>query len=197
MRWKPRGVHFWHRDRADQSQSDGDAPMAVDKGLEQAIDALEAAVDAYLDAASPNRRDALSAALGHLDELTALGDDITDLSASTRWGYGLSASSSVLGARSMAPLAENVPGRVLHAQIALVRRAKAALAHEGPAASNALREAAEELAGARDPSADGAPGVDPAPAPPPHPLPRPPPPSVPPPPPPPTVPPPPGLDGST
>ncbi len=166
--------------------------MAVDEGLEQAIDAVEAAVDAYLDTVSSTRRDDLAAALRHLDELTALGDDFTDLSASTRWSYGLSASSSVLGARSSAPLAENVPERVLHAQIALVRCAKAALADEGPAASSALGEAAAELAGARHPSVDGALGG--APAPPPNPLP--PPPSAPPPPtpPPPSVPPAPGLD---
>jgi len=166
--------------------------MAVDDGLEQAINAVEAAVDDYLDTVSSTRHDALMAALRHLDELVALGDDFPNWSALSRWGSGLSTSSSVLGARGPAPLAENVPERVLHAQIALVRCAKTAVANEGPGASSALREAAEELASARDPSVDGAAGA--APAPPPNPLPPPPPTPPAPAPPPPAVPPPPGLD---
>ena len=151
-------MHFGHRDSPGHGQLDGNEPIAVDEGLEQAIDAVQAAVDAYLGTASTEQHDALVAALGHLDELTALGDDYTNWRAATRWGYGVSPGASVLGARSSSPIAEELPTRVLQAQIALVRCAKDALADGGPATSDALRSAAAELTSARNPSADGGPG---------------------------------------
>jgi hypothetical protein len=150
-------VHFGHRNSHDHGRPDGDQPIAVDEGLEQAIDAVEAAVDAYLDTASSDRHDALVAALAHLDELVALGDGYTNRVAATRWGYGVSPGASVLGARGSSPIAEDLPTRVLQAQVALVRCAKDAVTDGGAAASSALRNAAEELAGARVPPEDGAP----------------------------------------
>jgi hypothetical protein len=182
-------VHFGHRDSPGHGQLDGNEPIAVDEGLEQAIDGVQAAVDAYLGTASAEQRDALVAALGHLDELTALGDDYTNWRAATRWGSGVSPGASVLGARSSSPIAEELPTRVLQAQITLVRRAKDAVADGGPATSDALRTAAAELTSAQNPSADGGPGSAAPPADPGAPAAPPPPPT----PPPPAVPPQPGL----
>jgi hypothetical protein len=149
-------VHFGHRNSHEQGRPDGDQAI-VDEGLEQAIDAVEAAVDSYLDAASSDRHDALVAAVAHLDELVALGDDYTNRVAATRWGYGVSPGASVLGARGSSPIAEDLPAGVLQAQVALVRCAKDAITDGGPTALLALRSAADELAGARVPSEDGAP----------------------------------------
>jgi hypothetical protein len=136
--------------------------MAVDEGLEQAIDAVDAAVDAYLEMASTELRAALVTALGHLDELVALGDDYTNRMGATRWAYGVSPGASVLGARGSSPIAEELPTRVVQAQIALVRCAKEAVVDGGPATSDALRSAAEELTSARQPT----PPPPPAPPPP-------------------------------
>jgi len=171
-------VRFGHRDPADRPRPGDDAPIAVDLGLEQAIGDVEVAVDAYLDAASVDRRDALMAALDGLDALVNLGDDYTDRSPARGSVYGTIGLSSVLGARGPASFAEDVPRRVLQAQITLVRRAKEELQAGGPAPSTALREAVRALATARDPSVhdpspNGPPPPPLAPPPPPAPPPRP------------------------
>ena len=179
-------MHFGHRDASGRGQRDGDQPVAVDEGLEQAIEGVEAAVDAYLDTASSDRRDALVSAIGHLDELVALGDDYTFRRTTTGWGSGVSPGASVLGARDSTPIAEELPTRVLQAQLALVRWAKDALADGGPTAWEALRSAAQDLTSARTLTADGAtdpmavPPTKAGPPPAPPPAPTPPPPAVPP-----------------
>ena len=124
--------------------------MAVDAGLEQAIDAVESAVDDYRAAQTPDRRAALVAALGQVDELVELGDDFAQRSAAGLVGYGVSprasATLSAFGARGPSSMAEEVPAAVLRAQIALVRCAKDVVRGTGPNAEAALGAAVEDLA---------------------------------------------------
>ena len=135
--------------------------MAVDAGLEQAIDAVESAVDDYRAAQTPDRRAALVAALGQVDELVELGDDFAQRSAAGLVGYGVSprasATLSAFGARGPSSMAEEVPAAVLRAQIALVRCAKDVVRGTGPNAEVALGAAVEDLARARDPANSVAP----------------------------------------
>jgi hypothetical protein len=159
-------MHFGHHDRPDDGHRDGgrtgdDNPVPVDRTLEEAIQDVEVAVDAHLSAPSTGHRNDLVAALGRLDQLTSLGDIYQSRIMSSGL-MGTALPSTVLGARSDAPMAEDIPRSEMQAQIALVRAAKDECAGGGSATQSALRDAVSRLAEAREHGPDtGPPGMPP------------------------------------
>ena len=173
-------MHFGHHDRPEHDRPDhdrpdhdgpdgDDTPVTVDRTLEEAIEDIEVAVDAYLSAASTVHRDDLVKALARLDELTSLGDAYGTRVLSARV-IGNPVSSTVLGARSDAPLAEDVDRPEFRAQVLLVRAAKDECADGGSAHYAALQDAVSRLAEARVSEQAGGPPGRPPPSGPPDPA---------------------------
>jgi len=183
---------FGHRE-GRHTHPDGAIPVAVDRDLADALVAVEAAADDYLDAATPPTRAALVDALGRLDQLVDAGDEYANRVSARGLGFGPVSSggivgtgaTGVLGSRGPAPFVEEVPSEVLRALVELVRCAKDDLAEGATGASGPLRSAAADLAAARstaagaptggppEPGGQGSPPPrPPRPAPPPAPPPR-------------------------
>ena len=170
---------FGHHD-GHHARSDATIPVAVDRDLVEAIVAVEAGVDDYLQSCTPPTRAALRDALARLDQLVNLGDDYTNQVTSRGLGYGPASAggvvgtgaTGVLGARGPTPFVEEVPSGVLRAQVELVRCARADLGGGATVPSVALRSAADGVAAARLPDATGPP-VPPGPTGPPAQPPRP------------------------
>ncbi len=183
---------FGHRE-GRHTHPDGAIPVAVDRDLADALVAVAAAADDYLDAATPPTRAALVDALGRLDQLVDAGDEYANRVSARGLGFGPVSSggivgtgaTGVLGSRGPAPFVEEVPSEVLRALVELVRCAKDDLADGATGASGPLRSAAADLAAARSTAAGaptggppepggqgGPPPRPPRPAPPPAPPPR-------------------------
>jgi hypothetical protein len=140
-------VNF-HRDAGRQSPEAQD--VAVEVHLEQDITRVQHATDAYLSDPSQQRRQELLSALESLDQQTA-ASDAYEGSVMGSAAYGFSTKGSVIGETSQNPIAEQLSGSVLRAQIALVKAAKSAVTDAGPSTLDALRAANTELTSMRSP----------------------------------------------
>ena len=154
---------FGHRE-GRHTHPDGAIPVAVDRDLADALVAVEAAADDYLDAATPPTRAALVDALGRLDQLVDAGDEYANRVSARGLGFGPVSSggivgtgaTGVLGSRGPAPFVEEVPSEVLRALVELVRCAKDDLAEGATGASGPLRSAAADLAATATPTGSSA-----------------------------------------
>jgi hypothetical protein len=118
---------------------------AVDVHLEWDVDAVQEAVITFLRDASDGGRQSLARALETLDNQINLSDAYAEsiLDASI---FGQAPKGAVLGETSSHSMAEEVPGDVLRAQIALVRAAKAVVRDPTPSAIDELRTVSTSLA---------------------------------------------------
>jgi hypothetical protein len=133
------------RHRNKEAPQDTDA--AVEVHLEWDIDAVQQAVTAVLQNASNGSRQSLLAVLGRLDDQTALGDAYSQSIIDSPF-FGQGTKGAILGETSNHSMAEEVPGTVLRAQVALVRAAKIAVRDQSPRALEDLRTASDSLAAA-------------------------------------------------
>jgi hypothetical protein len=137
----------------------------VEVHLEWDIDSVERAVAAFLDTASDGARQSLVTAIDRLDSQVDLSDRYSESIVDSPI-FGYATKGDVLGETSSNPLAEEVPGAVLRAQVALVRAAKSAVRNQGPHSLADLRTASASLAAIRDhPDQSGTGGSATAPAP--------------------------------
>ena len=129
---------------ADRAQPE-DQAVDVEVHLERDIAQVHLASDAYLNNPSQGLRRDLLAALEALDRQTAAADAYqASFVGSAMFGY--SPKGSVIGETGRNPIAEELPGSVFRAQVALVKAAKAAVTEPGPTTSAALRAASMSLA---------------------------------------------------
>lgn len=128
------------RDRADEHT----AATAVDATLEHALNRIEHAVGEYLETSGDAQRDALIAAIGELDDLTARSDAYENSLVNSPI-LGFSGKGSVLGETSGHPFVEMVPNSELAAQVDLVKAAKAEILGRTLTTLEALRAAAASL----------------------------------------------------
>ncbi len=120
--------------------------VQVDATLEQDLRAVEREVDAYLEQQTSDRLDALEAALARLDAQTAESDAwIAGVTSTASWG--VDPKGTVVGETSDVPVAEDVPGAELNAQIELVKAAKQVVQDSNPQTVGALRAARAALDG--------------------------------------------------
>jgi hypothetical protein len=119
---------------------------AVDVRLEWDIEAVQKAIEAFLQSQSDITRKALLAQLEKLDNQI----DLSDTHASSIVGspiFGRAPKGAVLGETGSHSMAEEVPSAVVQAQIALVRSAKTTIRDPSPTAFGELRAANDILAG--------------------------------------------------
>ena len=135
-----------HADRARPDDQDVD----VDVHLEHDITVVQQAADAYLNNPSQVVRQELLAALEALDRQTAAADAYqSNLGGSAVFGF--TPKGSVIGETGQYPLAEELPGSVLRAQVTLVKAARAAVTGPGPTTFDALRTASLSLTSMQPP----------------------------------------------
>jgi len=138
---------------ADRARPD-DQEVDVDVHLEHDITAVQQAADAYLDNPGQVVRQELLAALEALDRQTAAADAYqANIGGSAVFGF--SPKGSVIGETGQYPLAEELPGSVLRAQITLVKAAKAAVTEPGPTTFDTLRSASLSLTSMQPPEPGG------------------------------------------
>ncbi len=132
-----------HRDHEPEQNTEAD----VDVHLEWDIDAVQQAVAAFLENSSDGSRRSLVAVLDRLDDQI----DLSDSYAASVVGsplFGQAPKGDVLGEISSHPMAEEIPGAVLRAQVALVRAAKIAVRDPSPNSLEDLRTCSASLAAA-------------------------------------------------
>jgi hypothetical protein len=144
---------------ADHAEPD-DQEVDVDAHLEQDITVVQHATDAYLNNPGEKLRQELLAALEALDQQTA-ASDAYEASVVGSAAFGFSPKGSVIGETSRNSIADELPGSVLRAQIALVKAAKAAVTEPGPATLDALGIASSSLAAMQPLEQEGAPAEAP------------------------------------
>ncbi len=126
----------------------GDPPNAeaeVEVHLEWDIEAVEQAVAKFLEVGGDASRQALLEALETLDSQIDRSDTYEDSIVDSPV-FGIASKGSVLGETSSHPLSEEVPDRVVRAQVDLVRAAKDVIRDPSPATLEALRTANASLA---------------------------------------------------
>ena len=114
--------------------------LEVDDTLEGDIGAVVRSVDAYLAAPADDRRHELLTALEQLDDQLEAGDAF-----SGRWLRGVLPDPDVVGETSTHPIADDVRSGEFHAQVVLVKAAKAEVAGPSPSTLVALRTARQGL----------------------------------------------------
>lgn len=119
----------------------------VEVHLEWDIDAVQQAVTAFLQNAGDGERQSLVTVLDRLDDQVDLGDAYTASVVGSPL-FGQTPKGDVLGETSSTPMAQEVPGAVFRAQVALVRASKAAIQNPGPSSLETLRTASAALAAA-------------------------------------------------
>jgi hypothetical protein len=124
-----------------------DTTAQVDVHLEWDVDAVRQAVIAFLQDPGDSSRQALIAALERLDSQIELGDAYSESVLDSSF-FGQAPKGTILGETSSHSMAEEVPGVVLRAQIALVREAKSAIRGPNPGTLQDLRTASASLASA-------------------------------------------------
>ncbi len=132
-----------HRDHEPAQNTEAD----VEVHLEWDIDAVQQAVTAFLENSSDGSRRSLVAVLDRLDDQI----DLSDSYAASIVGsplFGQAPKGDVLGETSSHPMAEEIPGAVLRAQVALVRAAKIAVRDPSPNTLEDLRTCSASLAAA-------------------------------------------------
>jgi hypothetical protein len=90
--------------------------------LEDELSDVERAVDDYLDTLSDSARGALLASLEQVDELCATSDAFRQ-----RFSYPYIPRTPAVGATSLNPIIEEVPGSIFEAQVDVVKAAKQSL----------------------------------------------------------------------
>jgi hypothetical protein len=119
---------------------------AVEVHLEWDIDAVQQAVVAFLRNPNDGARQSLLTELEKLDNQLDLSDAYA-ASVDDSPIFGSALKGDVLGETSSHSMAEEVPGPVVRAQVALVRAAKTAIRDPSPGAIGELRTASDALAG--------------------------------------------------
>jgi len=132
-----------HRDTGPPQNTEAD----VEVHLEWDIDAVQQAVAAFLQNASDGSRQSLVAVLDTLDSQLDLSDTYAASIAGSPL-FGQAPKGDVLGETSSHSMAEEIPGAVLRAQIALVRAAKTAVQDPSPSTIEGLRTCSASLAAA-------------------------------------------------
>ncbi len=127
-----------------------DQVVDVEVHLERDIATVQDATDAFLGDPGDASRAGLLAALEALDQRTSASDSFEDGIVGSAV-FGTSSKGSVIGETSLNPMAEELPGSVLRAQVALVRAAKDAVTSPGTTTLESLRSASEALAALRPP----------------------------------------------
>jgi hypothetical protein len=132
-------------DQSEEQSGEGrpDQEVDVDRVLETDIWGVEQAVDNYLENSTDASAQDLMAALECLDDRLTLCDAYH-----ARFRM-LQTSSRVVGATSLNPIAEDIPGPEFLAQVALVKAAKQEVLHRTTETSADLRAAADAVAAFR------------------------------------------------
>jgi hypothetical protein len=141
--------------RADRRHED-DSEVEVEVHLEQDIQTVQEATDAFLSNPDEPHRQQLLAALETLDDLTEASDAYEARVVSAAFGLSRTV---VLGETDAHPVAEDLRASVLRSQADLVKAAKAAVTSPGPSGLEELRAASSKLASLQAPP-DPADGVD-------------------------------------
>jgi hypothetical protein len=121
-----------------------DRVVPVDAALAQDLRALETEVDAYLQDQTSGHLQALAEALAQLDARTADSDAwIAGVTNTASWG--IDPKGTVIGETGSFPIAEDVRGAELNAQIELVKAAKQVVQGGTPQTVRALAQARDAL----------------------------------------------------
>jgi hypothetical protein len=122
--------------------------VPVDATLATHLRAVESQVDTYLQHQTPEHLHALERALARLDARTADSDAwIAGVTNTASWG--IDPKGTVIGETSNVPIAEDVPGAELNAQIELVNAAKQVVRDVNVTTVGALRSALAALDASR------------------------------------------------
>ena len=127
-----------------ESLDPADRVVPVDATLAQLLRALESEVDAYLQHQTSEHLRALEDAVARLDAQTADSDAwIAGVTNTASWG--VDPKGTVIGETGNFPIAEDVPGAELNAQIELVKAAKQVVHDDTPQTVSALTQARAAL----------------------------------------------------
>jgi hypothetical protein len=125
-----------------------DRPVPVDATLRRDLRAVESEVVAYLQHQTSEQLRALEEALARLDAQAAESDAwIAGVTNTASWG--VDPKGTVIGETGNFPIAEDVPGAELNAQIELVMAAKQVVQNATPQTVGALQEARAALDASR------------------------------------------------
>jgi hypothetical protein len=128
------------RDDDPEGLDPADRAVPVDATLVQYLRAVETEVDAYLQHQTPAHLHALEEALARLDAWAAESDAwIAGVTDTASWG--IDPKGTVIGETSNVPIAQDIPGAELNAQIELVNAAKQAVRGATSQSVGALQEA--------------------------------------------------------
>jgi hypothetical protein len=132
------------RDDDPEGVDPAERPVPVDATLAQYLRELESEVDAYLQHQTSDHRQALEEALARLDAQTADSDAwIAGVTNTASWG--IDPKGTVIGETGSFPIAEDVSGAELNAQIELVRAAKQVVQNDTPQTVRMLEQARAAL----------------------------------------------------
>jgi hypothetical protein len=121
-----------------------DRVVPVDAALAESLRGVESEVDAYLQHQTSEHLRALEEALARLDTQTADSDAwIAGVTNTASWG--IDPKGTVIGETGSLPIAEDVPGAELNAQIELVKAAKQVVQDDTPHTVRALDQARAAL----------------------------------------------------
>jgi hypothetical protein len=136
------------RDDDPESLDPADRAVPVDATLAQCLRALESEVDAYLQHQTSEHLQSVEEALVRLDAQTADSDAwIAGVTNTASWG--IDAKGTVIGETGNFPIAEDVPGAELNAQIELAKAAKQVVQNDTPQTVHALEQARAALDASR------------------------------------------------
>ena len=137
-------VSVMPRDDDPEGLDPADRAVPVDATLAQCLRALESEVDAYLQHQTSQQLQALEEALAQLDAQTAESDAwIEGVTNTASWG--VDPKGTVIGETGSFPIAEDVTGADLNAQIELVKAAKQVVLNDTPQTLRALTQARAAL----------------------------------------------------
>jgi hypothetical protein len=132
------------RDGDPEGLDPADRAVPVDATLLQNLRAVESEVDAYLRDQISEHLHTLEEALARLDAQTADSDAwIAGVTNTASWG--VDPKGTVVGETGSFPIAEDVPGAELNAQIELVKAARQVVQNATPQTLGALQEARAAL----------------------------------------------------
>jgi hypothetical protein len=131
----------------DEHGEPAERDINVSHELEGDLNAAELAVEEYLGTLGDSARNALITSLERLDELSAASDAYQQ-----RFVVPYPLKSSVVGATSLNPIVEEVPGTIFEAQVDLVKVAKRNLTKTTAESLADLRSALATLKEMREPS---------------------------------------------
>jgi hypothetical protein len=132
----------------DEDTKPEEREIDVSHELEYDLSYVEQAIDEFLDTFSDSARNAMRVSLEHVDELCE-ASDIYQRRFSIPYPRPRS---SVVGATSLNPIVEEVPGSIFEAQVDLVKAAKHVLAKTTAESLADLRSAVTTLKEMRGPS---------------------------------------------